>query len=136
MKTNSILLIVSLLILLSCGEDKTVYYVTSNTSPNSETTSSVMVTDTLSYVGNILNGEHQVRNIKEVGDQLFFQWRNDEKQWLTSKLPLTKIRYQYHDKSEPRIRFKWKPNHSNETLDEIMEKRVIYLLILTNDEQL
>ena len=134
MKTNSVLLIISLLILLSCGEDKTVYYVASNTSPNGETTSSVIESESLSYVGSVLDGEHKVRNIKEVGDQLFFQWKNNEQQWVTSKLPLTKIRYQHHDKSEPTIKFKWRPSYSSESLEDIMEKRVIYLLILTNEE--
>jgi hypothetical protein len=131
---NSLYLLLMVLI-FSCSEKKPVYYEQASNNLYGDDNTTTVTEEELTVVGKILQGEHRVRNLKETNDYLYFQWESNNKQWITSKVPLTKVRYQHSDVNESKVRFKWVGDCCMDDIEKIMEKRVVYILLITNENE-
>jgi len=108
--------------LFSCNSDTPVYY-----------NDLLKPSEPMSIVGENLAGEHRVRDVIRGNEMISFMWENNQKEWITSTLPINKVRYRYENNIEPTIKFKWKSGSPDNDINVIMEHYVIYAVITTNE---
>lgn len=118
------ILIIVGLFLYSCSNDEPVYYNQNGTTQQ---------TEQHSVIGQILNGEHRIKDITEKDGVLTFMWETNDKEWVHTQLPITKVRYKYENVTYPYVKFKWESGYSTTSIDEIMNNYVIYAVIVTNE---
>ena len=113
-------------VLYSCSSNEPVY---DQHLRNSE------VAESNSPAGQILKGDHRVKDIQEKGDMLTFMWETNNKEWVHSKLPINKVRYKYENTYTPYIKYKWRTGYEYTGINEVMENYVIYAVIVSNNPE-
>lgn len=75
------------------------------------------------YIGNIEIGVHNVKDIKEVDDLVWFQWEKTENEWIYTRLQKKHVTYVYGD--TPTIEFR-------RNVGETTSENLISAIITTN----
>jgi hypothetical protein len=130
---KKILYSLPLMLILSCSQQEPVVY--EQQLRNTGSGQTLPEEEHNSYVGNILKGNHYVKNISRSGDIITFMWENNQNEWVTSQLHISKIRYKFEENTQPYVKFKWKYGYESYTIDEIMEDFVLYAVIVTSEQK-
>jgi len=114
-----------------------------------------------SEVGKILSGDHRLGKVgvlatvicpdldttkkvnpdsyfvcvsRKVDDYVIFSW-NYEKEYIISKIPVSKIRVRYEEVEKPYVKFKWKPSsYLKPPMQQIIDEYVIYVVFVCKQE--
>lgn len=115
---NKIVIVLSMMIflVLSC---------TPNKKPIEQPEPPIEVVEPEPYIGNIEIGTHNVKDIKEVDDLVWFQWEKNENEWIYSRLQKRHVTFVYGDTDTPTIEFR-------RNVGETMSENLILAIIITN----